>query len=218
MVAGGVAMLTVVGTWVAYSQLARRYEGVLVVQRRLEQEAQELRASRDQLSEELQTERQHTAQLTEALSAREAALQATVDRLAKEEQSVRELQERLTTMQRQFDLLQGELAMTLQERPAGSTATDDQMVQLEKVVVTHPTSSGVGLQGRILSVHPEWKFIVLDLGWDVVKIGDIVSIYRDNQLLAKARVERIQEEVSAATLLPDWVNVDVHINDVVRPL
>jgi hypothetical protein len=141
-----------------------------------------------------------------------------MDRLTQEERIIQELQEKLLAMQRQFDLLQGELAMTLQERTTSSPTLEGGMVHLEKVVVTRPASSAPGLQGRIISVNPEWRFVVIDLGWDVVKIGDVISIYRNEQLLGKARVERVQEQVSAATLLPEWTEAEVQINDVVRAL
>jgi len=106
----------------------------------------------------------------------------------------------------------------LEEHPAGAHASQRRMIELEKVVVTHPASPAPGLQGRVLSVNPEWHFVVIDLGWDVVNIGDVVSIYRNDQLLGKARVERVQEQVCAAALLPEWVESQVQVNDVVRVL
>jgi hypothetical protein len=67
-------------------------------------------------------------------------------------------------------------------------------------------------------VHKEWSFVVVSLGWNSVKIGDTISILRDDRLLAKAKVERVQEDVSAATLLPDWQDVEVAVNDLVQVL
>ena len=59
---------------------------------------------------------------------------------------------------------------------------------------------------------------MIDLGWDAVRIGDTVSIVRNGQLLAKARIDRVQEGVSAATLLSDWETAEIHVNDLVRVL
>ena len=76
----------------------------------------------------------------------------------------------------------------------------------------------MGLEGRVVSVYPDWKFVVIDLGWDVVKVGDVVSIYRKDQLLGKARIERVQEQACAATVLPDWNITAIQVNDAARIL
>jgi hypothetical protein len=69
-----------------------------------------------------------------------------------------------------------------------------------------------------MSVHPDWKFIIVNLGWDHVNIGDTVSIFRNEALLGKARIERVQQEAAAATLLPEWRQAEVRVDDVVRAL
>jgi hypothetical protein len=67
-------------------------------------------------------------------------------------------------------------------------------------------------------VHPDWRFVVVSLGWNQLRIGDTVSIFRDEKLLAKAKVERVQEDLAAVTLLPEWQPETIQINDVVKPL
>jgi hypothetical protein len=157
-------------------------------------------------------------QLLQTVAAKSQALETVIDRLAEEEEVIRELQEKLLAMQRQFNLLQGELAIALQARTANPPLAS-RMVQLEKVVVASPaTSTPTETQGRVVSVHPQWRFVVIDLGWDLVRLGDIVSIYRNEHLLGKARIERVQEQVAAATLLPEWTEVEIQVNDVVRIL
>ena len=84
--------------------------------------------------------------------------------------------------------------------------------------MAHPAASGADWQGRVISVHSEWQFVVTNLGWDAVDVGEVVSIYRQDKLLAKARIERVQERASAATLLPEWLHAEVQVNDVVRVL
>ena len=206
--------------WVARQQLERRYQMALETRRHLELAMGELRAERDRLAGQLVGEQQRADGLVAELTSKDEELQRTMDRLAQEERTVQDLRGKLFAMEHQFDQVQGELAVTLQERPTptAQAPTPHQTVELEKVVVTHPLSPDGGLQGRVISIDAEWKFVVIDLGWDVVRIGDVISIYRQDQLLGKARVERVQEQVSAATLLPEW-NADViQVNDVVRAL
>jgi len=207
----------VVGEWMAWRRAESRYQHSLAAHRQLERQLGEVQTDRERLREALAGEQARIQQLSEAFSAKSQELQRVIDRLTEEETIVRELQEKLLVMQRQVEQLQGELALNLQERTASSPT--GKTVQLEKVVVAQPTStSPAGSQGRVLSVHPQWRFVVTDLGWDVVKIGDVISIYRNEQLLGKARIERVQEEVSAATLLPEWTETEIQINDVVRIL
>ena len=204
--------------WAAHQTVKHRYEAALQTQRTLELELAEVRAEQQRVAEALAKEEQRSGQLASALLEKDQALQQTMARLAHEERSAQELQDRLLAMQRQFDQAQGELAVALQSRTAETAGADGGMVQLEKVVVSQPAMADSASQGHVVSVHPEWKFVVIDLGWDAVRIGDVVSIYRDEALLGKARVERVQEKVSAATLLPDWMQTEVRVNDLVRVL
>lgn len=219
LIVAGVSFVVIsAGQWAARQRVERRYQDALQARKQLELEVGELRADRERLAGGLASEQQRMAQLSATVSAKEAEQQDIVERLMQEERIIQELQGRLLAMQLQFDRVQGELAVALQGRAAGSPQPSGKVVQLERVVVTHSASTVPGLQGRVLSVNPEWRFVVIDLGWDVVNIGDVVSIYRNDQLLGKARVERVQEQVSAATLLPEWLESGIQVNDVVHVL
>jgi hypothetical protein len=112
--------------------------------------------------------------------------------------------------------LQGELADALHLAQVAPGATSSAAVELERIMVSSDTSPA--LRGRVISVHPEWDFVVIDLGWDAVKIGDTVTIMRNEELLAKAKVERVQEGVSAAAIMPEWDAKTVRVNDRVKLL
>ena len=204
--------------WAARQTVTHRLNAALQTQRNLELELGEVRAEHQRVAEALTSEQQRAEQLTHALSEKDQVLQQTMERLAQEERIAQELQDRLVAMGRQFDQMEGELSVALQPHGAASAQAGEGMVQLEKVVVTQPATAEASVQGHVVSVHPEWKFVVIDLGWDTVSIGEVVSIYRNEELLGKARVERVQEKVSAATLLPDWTHTEVRVNDIVRVL
>lgn len=206
VIAGEVAVRT---------RIERQYEEALQSREQLESQVTELQTERERLAQTLAQEQRRLTELAQALSAKDHELQRTLARLGEEQRAIETLEQQVGAMRRQMDLLQGELVLALQSRP-GSASTSSQAVQLEKVVVTKPTSAHSS-QGRVLSVHPDWKFLVFDLGWDYVRIGDIVSIYRREQLLGKARVERVQEQAAAATLLPEWEHTEIAVNDTVQP-
>ncbi len=194
--------------------IQRRYHDAVEGRRQLELHFGEVLAERDELKVSLARERQRVSELSGAVLSSRSEMEHAVGRLAEETQSVRQLKARLSAMHAQMDQLQGELAVTLQHRPAepGGQAA----VQLERIVVN--TEDSVGLRGRIVSVDADWKFVIIDLGWNAVSIGDTVSIFRNEQLLGRARVERVQEGVCAAALLPEWDTADIRENDVVRVL
>lgn len=216
-----VAILGVIGLGTAVSEHAarrtieRRYREAVVGRQQLERVVKQMTATHQQLQDKVAQERQRAQELAEELVATRAQTEEAVGRLTQEARAVRELQMRLAAVQEQLQQLQGELAVALQDS-GGTSAQGRTPVQLERVIVNHPGASE--LHGRIISVHRDWNFIIVDLGWDTVQIGDTVSVVRNGQVLAKAKVERVQEGLCAATLLPGWPADVVRINDFVRPL
>lgn len=193
----------------------RRYRDAVESKRQLTLQVGEMRARTERAETELQVEQRRSHELSQALLSAHGRLEEATGRLAEEQRSVRELQGRVAAMTQQMDHLQEELARTVQGSRA-TAASEQAPVELDRILVSSEDASL--LQGRVVSVHPEWNFMVVDLGWKAVKAGEIVSIFRQDQLLAKARVERVQEGVCAAALLPEWQTVEIHVNDLVRIL
>ena len=186
--------------------------------RLLEQRVAHVLSAHDQLQQNLQREQQRSQELAAALTKTQTQLEQVVGRLNEENQNVKTLKMRMSKVHQQMDQLQVELAMALQARQGGGgeKSAEAGPVQLERVVVSSAESPG--LQGHILSVHPDWDFVVIDLGWNAVKVGEVISITRDNTLLAKARIERVQEAVCAATILPEWQTAAIRVHDLARIL
>ena len=61
-----------------------------------------------------------------------------------------------------------------------------------------------GLRGKVLAVDSKWNFIVIDAGSDVAKENGVVLIRRDDKLVGKARIVRVEAKRSFANLLPEW--------------
>jgi septal ring factor EnvC (AmiA/AmiB activator) len=215
-----VGMLALVGA-VAAEDLARRRLARQLVQAaqasaRLEEELGRALGRYEQAAGELAQTRTRADALASELERRSKHLDEAMARLAEQSTSMRELERRLSATRAQFEQLQGELAVVLGEAKARALIQSDAAVALDRILVASEGSRV--MEGRVISVHPEWSFVVADLGWDSVKIGDTVSILRDDEVQAKARVERVQEDVCAATILPEWDATSVQINDAVRPL
>jgi len=214
--AGIVLTSAAIGEHLFRRVVERRYRDAVASRQQLEQRYAEALATHEQLQEAVAAERRRSDALEQALAERRAELEDTIGRLTEEAQTIRELQMRLAAMQSRMDQLQGELALALQPAAAGAASAEGGAVQLERIIVGDAQTAGQ--QGRVVSVYPQWKFVIVDFGWDAVRIGDTVSIFRDEQLVAKARVERVQEGVSAATILSDWEPMEIRVNDVARLL
>lgn len=200
--------------WGRRSTEQKLYEA-LEINQQLQQRMSDVLSMHGQMKQEMAQERERIAALTEELSLVHGQLESTKNRLSEETRTAQVLQNRLSQMQRHVDQIQGELAVAL-EHGGESKTGKSQAVEIERIVVSDAVASQ--LTGRVVSIHDDWDFVVINLGWDNVKIGDMLSIFRDAQLLAKARVDRVQENVCAATILPEWDTNEVHINDLVRPL
>ena len=163
-------------------------------------------------------EQERSKELTVALSKTKEQLEQVVGRLNEESQAAHTLKTRLSRVHDEMDRLQIELSQSIQSRQTSPDGLAGAVspVQLERVVVSSAESPN--LQGHIISVHPEWDFVVADLGWSAVKVGDVISITREGKLLAKARVDRVQETACAATILPDWKTAEIRAHDLARLL
>ena len=216
-------ILGIVGCAVAVEQFVerravdRRYQQAVRSRDELERQFNRVVATHTELTEALERSRQRATELAETLERKNAQLDETLARLAAESRTTQQLQTRLIALEHQMEQIQGELALALAKRPpASGESSASKPVELERVVVGE--SASMALQGRVISVSPDWNFVIVDLGWDHVQIGDQVSIYRNDQLLAKGRVERVQERAAAVTLLPDWQSAEVRVNDLVKLL
>ena len=220
VVVGGTMVLLIglVGlTYRGQTQARQMWREAVMAQQSLELRLAQALSDIEHVSEALQQEQERSRSLAQAFAQQQVAAEATNANLQERTSAFHELQVRFVTTQQQLEQLQRELAMALQRQGLGTIPQAAAPVQLERIVVADGGTT-TPFQGRVLSVHPDWQFVVIDLGWDAVKIGDVVSIVRQQTLLAKARVERVQANVAAATVLPQWQTADVHVNDTVQAL
>ena len=219
--AWGVTAVGIAAVWsidhTAYRTLKIQYDAATAAHEQLAQQVDRLRGDYRRLLEAVSASQAKTQDLTRALSAKEDALRQTETRMRQADLVMQELQERLAVVQHHFDLLQEEYMLSMHSRDEEHLGRASQ-IELEKVVVIPQSSTATGWEGRVVAVHPEWQFIVVDLGWETVNLGDVVAIYHGSQIVAKARIERVQKEASVATLLPEWTADQITVNDAVRAL
>jgi hypothetical protein len=85
-------------------------------------------------------------------------------------------------------------------------------VDLGKIVVKPPE----GTQGHILTVDTQAEFVIFNLGLKQgVKPNDLLSVYRENDYLGDIKATRVQDEMSAADVVPPLTAKQISKNDTV---
>lgn len=204
-------------------------------------QAQRLADQARELSEEVASEKRSREALTAELAGAKDRLEAErkekmglTEDLAKAKQSYQALGNELTTLRQAKEALERRVKEMLAV----------QATEAEKIVVTPPPPSGGGVspakqipgaikpvaqppavsiqgapgrEGKILVVNREFNFVVVNLGSkDGLKAGAQLSIWRGNKAVAKAQVERIYDNMAAATLLTEEQKGQVQEGNLVR--
>jgi hypothetical protein len=98
-------------------------------------------------------------------------------------------------------------------QPVASAGGKDKM-ELGKIVV-NPQN---GPQGHILTVDSEAEFVIFSLGLKQgIKPDDLFSVFRGNDYLGDIKATRVQDEMSAADIVPPLAIKDISKNDTVVP-
>lgn len=70
------------------------------------------------------------------------------------------------------------------------------------------------LEGKVLVVNKDYDFVVLNIGSkDGVGLGNIFSIYHNNDLLGEAKVEKLHDSMAAAGLSPADIKMKLSEGD-----
>ncbi len=83
-------------------------------------------------------------------------------------------------------------------------------MELGKIIVKPQN----GPQGYVLTVDTEADFVICNLGLKQgIKPDDLLSVYRGNNYLGDIKATRVQDEMSAADLVPPLTSKEVQKND-----
>ena len=214
----------------------------------VEQELEEVKAAKEKAETELTQAKtqveQALAQVAEERKAKETLAksvedrQKEVDRLAKDMEQFKTerqtFQDQVAKLKGDQEKLQKQLT-DLEEAKADLERkvlefSKHPNVELDKVVVTgggpdgaagdlSATTGGGGLQGKVVVVNREYDFIVMNLGKNQgLAIGQEFQILRGQQVLGKVRVEKLYDELSAASILPESNKDAIREGDVVAAI
>ncbi len=162
-----------------------------------------LKKDNSSLKEALETAQKEKEKIRQDLDGMQTAMSALQKKLTEEKDRSKQLQEEIEQVRNQ---------QSEPMAPTAKSAAKLESVELNKIVV-NPQE---GIKGRILSVDKDTEFIVCNLGIKQgVKFGDILSVYRGEEYLGDVKVSRVQDEISAADLIPPFSSSKVRKNDIV---
>lgn len=95
-------------------------------------------------------------------------------------------------------------------------AQDD--IQKKKEIAPVPAKKTIKT-GDVLVVNKKFNFVVSNIGkLDGVDIGTEIDIYRGERFIAKTKIEKLYDSMSAATILPEYKDVRIREGDQARIL
>jgi hypothetical protein len=138
------------------------------------------------------------------IASRDEQIKLTLDKLEKEITARKNAEAKLLAVIKEKKVLEEKIAEVAARSPN---------IELEKIVI----KTGSKLTGKVLALDKEHNFVIIDLGGGSnLELGDILSVYRNGQFIAKVQIEKIEEKTSAAVILPKWQNAAIKENDVVK--
>ena len=167
----------------------------------VENKLTEIVLAKEQVEGELASEKEKSSTLKKELDDKEQQIKTTLDRL-----------EREITARKKVEV---QLMIALKEKENLEAKVRNPAIELEKIVI----KPGSVTTGKIIMVNKEYAFVVVNLGSQHnVKVGDALSVYRNDEFIGKVQIERADEKMSAAAVLPDWQNVEFKENDIVKTI
>jgi len=160
---------------------------------------------KERIEKELDSGKEKICLLEKQLEDKSRQMQLAMDRIAIETAAKTMLNKKLTLAMKEKDILEEKLnRFNFASKP----------VELEKIVIKQVSDT---LVGKVIKVDKKYAFVVLDLGnRDNLKVVDILSVYRSNKFIGKVRVERLEDDRSAAVILPEWQNAQFREGDEVK--
>ena len=160
--------------------------------------------AKEKTEKELVSEKEKSLVLKKEVAEKDSQIKDTLDRLEREIAARRQVEAELMVVMKEKETLEAKVKKFTRA---------PKTVALEKIVVK-PTSR---LAGKVVMVNKEYDFIVVNLGSrDNLKLGEVLSVYRNDEFIGKAQVESLRDKMSAAAILPGWQNVEFKENDIIK--
>ncbi len=187
------------------------------------------------ISRELASEKESKLALARELEDERKKSDGFIDDIMKEKEERLGLVHKLSRAEDEYQQLREEYDILLQAKEALEKKVKSVMakkgVELERIEVRRGyrideepvieelpeeviTETIDNKRGSVLVVNKKFNFIVANIGLsDGLATGAVLNIYRDGALIARGRVEKLYDTMSAATMLPQYKAAAVRVKD-----
>lgn len=155
---------------------------------------------------ELSAEKEKSSTLKKGLKEKEQEIVLTIKKLEEEITARRKAEAQLMITMKGKEILEARLK---------KLEKFSKPIQLEKIVVKPET----GIVGKVIMVNKEYAFVVINLGnKDNLQLQEVLSVYRNDEFIGKVQIEKIEENMAAAAVLPQWKDIEFMENDEVKKI
>jgi len=200
-----------------------------IVEGRLVQEIK----TKEAVQQKLYVERRQNNLLREELQEKEKLIQMALDKMEKKIQEIQELfyrfeNEKDLRIEIEVELRQNKVKLvelTEENKILRKMRKIPEMVEpieIGEIVIKASSfqeekEGNEGKEGRVITVNQKLYFVTIDLGYeDKLEKGDVFSIWREDNLIARAQVLEMRAKIAAAILLPEYKNAEVLEFDIVK--
>lgn len=168
----------------------------------------EMKKENQALKDALSNENQQREKLEKSRMELDDKLKQTTQNYEAMVAQLQALKDRNTLLEEQNTRLQMNLEETLVE--GQSLEEPVETIELQKEIFSTEESP----EGKILSIDPQHDFVIFNLGRQHgISEGLVMSVYHGNKFLGDVRVSRIQDEMSAADIIPPLSSRKIREND-----
>ena len=208
-------------------QVARQLNDVIEVKEQLQVERDKAKEEAYKLSVQLEKEKKEKQQLQEKLEEKQKKALQLMKQLQEEKAERQKLDERLDALQKassdkpnteQTSDLLVKLQKAQEEkeeltRKLREMSVPENPVKIRDIIVQADRK----FSGSVLTVNKEFNFIIIDIGQvDGIIKGTELIVHRGKKLVGKVKVEKVYEKMSAATIIPKWMQDEVKEDDSVK--
>ncbi len=173
----------------------------------IEAEKKSLQENYDREKSQNDIIRSRLSKKDEEIKAVEEKLNAALSEKRKIQSSLSEEQERYIELKDRIDKLM--LAKdTLEDKVRN--IVNKQGIELERIVIKAEGE----LEGKVLVINRDYNFIVVNIGQrDEIRLGDLLTVFRDGKYVGEAKIEKIYDTMSAAAITKELKTGSIMIND-----
>ncbi|MCK5160853.1 MAG: hypothetical protein KAQ99_04690 [Candidatus Aureabacteria bacterium] len=191
--------------------------------KKAEEDLTEKREEAKRLADDLQVEKKEKGQLKIELDRQISLAQKLVKELDLEREKTKQIEEKLSGLSHELETLSSgkeeilkkvkkleEEKMALKKRLQELSKTTEGSVPLDPIYVRAETR----FFGNVLAVNAKYNFVVVNIGSGEGLIkGDELIISRGKTLVGKVRVEKVDNQMAVANILPEWLQEPIEEGD-----